>query len=188
MNHFVRLWLGLALALTVVNGAQTSFQLSGTTLKLGGIPYFVPPSPVSQLQFGAVSKQIQSLGTAFPAGLIPFSAITTDAAFLDQKGVQRTLNTWESLDDVWNRSFLTGTLRFIKVFDFQILMHHLFRAVHLVQWNFPKSRSLSVQLGKELGYPGRPHFYAICFRYQGFGKARSRPLLCRCQYRKCTPR
>ena len=108
MNYFTRLWLGLALTLAVVNGTQTSFQLTGTTLKLGGIPYFVSPSPVSQLQLGSASKQLQSIAKAFPGGLIPFSVLTTDSASLDQKGVQKALSAWESLDDVWNKSFLTG--------------------------------------------------------------------------------
>ncbi|CAL1711365.1 unnamed protein product [Somion occarium] len=111
MDVLGRLYIGLAFALTLVGGAQVTFQLTGRTLVLGGVSYFVPPSPVSQLQLiGDIKTQklIQSIGRTFAGALIPFSALTTETAHLDENSLEKTLHTWETLDDVWSRYFLTG--------------------------------------------------------------------------------
>ena len=93
--------LGLILSQSVV-GAQST----GRTLVLGGIPYFVPPSPVSALHDTvALSVVVKSASD----GLVPFSVIPTSKHVFDSAALQETVDSWAAKDDVWSKAFLTGT-------------------------------------------------------------------------------
>lgn len=135
MDVLGRLYIGLAFALTLVGGAQVTFQLTGRTLVLGGVSYFVPPSPVSQLQLNGdikTQKLIQSIGRTFAGALIPFSALTIETAHLDENSLEKTLHTWETLDDVWSRYFLTGKVPLAKVPRSSSIVDGLSRTLRLV--------------------------------------------------------
>ena len=87
-----------------LSAAQASIQSTGRTLTLGGISYFVPPSPVSALHDAlALAVAKKSSGE-----LIPFSVIPTSKTVFDQNALQATIDTWSAKDDVWSESFLAG--------------------------------------------------------------------------------
>ena len=80
-------------------------QSTGRTLVLGGLPYFVPPTPVSALRDGhtlSIAAKIAS------DGLVPFSVIPTSKTPFDGTALQQTVDDWSARDDVWSKEFLTG--------------------------------------------------------------------------------
>ncbi|KAI0079266.1 amidase signature enzyme [Panus rudis PR-1116 ss-1] len=81
-------------------GVQVPIQTSGLTLTLGGIPYFVPPTPVSNL--------LASIAKTIADPLMPFSVIPTTRTRFDEFELTKTVTAWKSTDDVWSESFLTG--------------------------------------------------------------------------------
>ena len=94
----------LGTGLRAVSAAEASIQSTGRTLTLGGISYFVPPSPVSALRDTlALAVVKKSSGQ-----LIPFSVIPTSKTVFDQNALQATIDTWIEKDDVWSESFLAG--------------------------------------------------------------------------------
>ena len=96
----------LTAALQAVGAAQAAIQDSGRTLTLGGVSYFVPPSPVSALHDGiALSIAAKSAS----GGLVPFSVIPTSKTPFDGTALQQTVDEWSAKDDVWSKEFLTGT-------------------------------------------------------------------------------
>ncbi|KAI0359644.1 amidase signature enzyme, partial [Trametes cingulata] len=91
-----------AFAINGVATAQVALHITGRTLSLGNISYYVPSSPVSTLP-----------NTAFlvkPASeeLIPFSVIPTSKIRFDQQALEETVTDWSAKDDVWSEAFLTG--------------------------------------------------------------------------------
>ncbi|RDX49271.1 amidase signature enzyme [Lentinus brumalis] len=95
----------LALAFQAVGAAQVTTQDTGRTLTLGGVSYFVPPSPVSALHdVSALSVAAKSASN----GLVPFSVIPTSKLIFDGSALQETVNEWADRDDVWSKEFLTG--------------------------------------------------------------------------------
>ena len=87
------------------SAAQASIQQTGRTLTLSGIPYFVPPSPVSALHDAlALATAAQSASD----GLVPFSVIPTSKQNFDEVALNDTVAAWLSKDDVWSMDFLTG--------------------------------------------------------------------------------
>ncbi len=98
----------LALAFQAVGAAQVTTQDTGRTLTLGGVSYFVPPSPVSALHdVSALSVAAKSASN----GLVPFSVIPTSKLIFDGSALEETVNEWADRDDVWSKEFLTGASR-----------------------------------------------------------------------------
>ncbi|KAI0696652.1 amidase signature enzyme [Cerioporus squamosus] len=95
----------LALVFQAGGAAQVAIQDSGRTLTLGGVSYFVPPSPVSALHdLSALSIAAKSASN----GLVPFSIIPTSKFVFDGGALQDTIDDWSTRDDVWSKEFLTG--------------------------------------------------------------------------------
>ena len=92
------------------SAAQASIQHIGRTLTLSGIPYFVPPSPVSALHDPLAEGIVKTLS----GDLVPFSVIPTSKLDFDQGVLQETVDVWSTKDDVWSKSFLTGTYSLIQ--------------------------------------------------------------------------
>ncbi|RPD57766.1 amidase signature enzyme [Lentinus tigrinus ALCF2SS1-7] len=90
---------------TVWVGAEVAIQGTGRTLTLGGVSYFVSPSPVSALHdVAALSVAAKSASS----GLVPISVIPTSKFVFDSSALQDTINDWSIRDDVWTKEFLTG--------------------------------------------------------------------------------
>ena len=94
-------FVALALGLRAVEAQST-----GRTLVLGGIPYFVPPTPVSALR-DVIALSIAAKSAS--DGLDPFSVIPTSKTPFDGTALQQTVDEWSARDDVWSKEFLTGT-------------------------------------------------------------------------------
>ena len=90
----------------VASAAQASIQQTGRTLTLSGIPYFVPPTPVSALR-DVIALSIAAKSAS--DGLVPFSVIPTSKTPFDGTALQQTVDEWSAKDDVWSKEFLTGT-------------------------------------------------------------------------------
>jgi hypothetical protein len=102
MYIFLVLSSALASGIVPVLAAGVTLQFTGTTLELGGIPYYVPPDPVSQIQ--VQSGNWQSGGEGNSAELIPISALSSN----ESCSLNSTISSWKARDDVWSESFLTG--------------------------------------------------------------------------------
>ncbi|OCH86083.1 amidase signature enzyme [Obba rivulosa] len=99
----------VAAAAPFAAAAQVSFQLTGKTLVLDSIPYFVPPSPVSAFEFNTKSSAIvASVAKSFADELIPFSVVFTSALEFSESAFEATVNAWKTQDDVFSDAFLTG--------------------------------------------------------------------------------
>ncbi|CDO69603.1 hypothetical protein BN946_scf184875.g6 [Trametes cinnabarina] len=84
------------------SAAQVSLQLTGRTVTLGNISYFIPPTPVSSLRNAAL------LVKPAKGELVPFSVIPTSKTTFDQQALEDTIAVWSAQDDVWSEAFLTG--------------------------------------------------------------------------------
>ncbi|GBE81057.1 predicted protein [Sparassis crispa] len=90
---------------SVAAAVQVPLSLSGSTLILGGVSYFVPPSPVSKFEADGLTERItKKLGR----NLIPFSILPTSLVHFDENAFAETLSGWATQDDVWSMPFLTG--------------------------------------------------------------------------------
>lgn len=101
--------LFVAAAVGCAFAAQTVFQHTGTTLLLGGLPFFVPPTPVSQIDVLAydVLALVDQTG-GLSSGFVPISVIPSgDTAFGDS-ALAATVQAWKEKDDVWSEAFLKG--------------------------------------------------------------------------------
>ncbi|TCD66406.1 hypothetical protein EIP91_001397 [Steccherinum ochraceum] len=90
---------------------QTSFRLTGKTLVLGNVSYFVPPTPVSQLNISGDAKTLSSLSTTandFAGEIIPITVIPTSNVSFGQAQFQSTVDSYKASDDVFSESFLAG--------------------------------------------------------------------------------
>jgi hypothetical protein len=76
-------------------------QFSGTTLDLGGVPYYVPPEPVSRLKIGTYTWKFSRYNAL---EFIPFSVVSAG----ETGSLVSTFSSWKVRDDVWSESFLTG--------------------------------------------------------------------------------
>lgn len=96
----------LSAGLHLVGATQVALQSTGRTLVLGGIPYFLPPAPVSALHDTSVlSKAKESASN----GLVPFSVIPIERLVFDGADLDEIVAAWSTKDDVWSKEFLTGT-------------------------------------------------------------------------------
>ncbi|KAI0776279.1 amidase signature enzyme [Trametes elegans] len=90
------------LATSRVAGTQVDVQLTGRTLTVGNVSYYVPPLPVSTLlNAGTLWKPRSS-------ELIPFSVIPTSQTVFNEAALEHTVAEWSEKDDVWSESFLTA--------------------------------------------------------------------------------
>lgn len=80
---------------------EASVEFLGTTVELGGVPYYISPQPVSKLKVGTYAwKFARYNGLEF----IPFSAVSIN----ETGSLASTFSSWKVRDDVWSESFLTG--------------------------------------------------------------------------------
>jgi hypothetical protein len=80
---------------------QADAQYTGMTLELGGIPYYVPPDSVSQLDIGSDVLEFAKYNAL---QFIPFSIVPVN----ETNSLASTFDSWKVRDDVWTESFLTG--------------------------------------------------------------------------------
>lgn len=92
----------LPLLVSAVTLAAGSLQLTGSTLDLGGIAYWVSPTPVSQLD---IDVNVWKVAKERSLELVPFSVVSAAEA----RALQSTLEEWTIRDDVWSSWFMTGT-------------------------------------------------------------------------------
>ncbi|KAH9834043.1 amidase signature enzyme [Rhodofomes roseus] len=88
---------------------QALFQLTGETFTLAGVPYFAPPTPVSQFGSGALYEIARQLGVDdAPKRLVPFSVMPSAETEFADSHLESTLESWRAKDDVWSEAFLNG--------------------------------------------------------------------------------
>lgn len=92
----VLVFVGL-LALPIYAAAASS----GATVTLGGLPYFIPPSPSAQLKLGSAALKSSS-------SWIPFTFFDASTAKFTDGDFSSTVSKFQSSDDVWSPSFLSG--------------------------------------------------------------------------------
>lgn len=100
------------LLLAAKQAIALSQQIAGGTLILDGVPFFIPPAPVSQLPLSKETQSkelIGSIGGRFPLGLVPFSVISTNTSRFDDAALSRSVEGFKAVDDVWSPSFLNGS-------------------------------------------------------------------------------
>ena len=82
---------------------------TGSTIELAGIPYYVPANSFASIPsafYAVTAVNEKSLGTRW----IPVTVLKVTTATVSTTELQRTLNSYQNIDDVWNVSFLAGQL------------------------------------------------------------------------------
>ncbi|KAH9944758.1 amidase signature enzyme [Amylocystis lapponica] len=107
------LWFAsLAFVTAIASAAQISFTLTGQTLILGNVSYFVYPKPVSTFELGPLAGLIGYAGKAYAQELIPFSVVSTTSTKFTDRDLDTIIASYSVRDDVWNEAFLAGV--FVK--------------------------------------------------------------------------
>ena len=96
-------------ALLASAAPQTLLHSSGETFTLANIPYYAPPTPVSQLSADALQEIARQLGShATAKGYAPISVIPTAESDFTDGDLDSTVQIWKTRDDVWSEAFLHG--------------------------------------------------------------------------------
>ncbi|KZT72307.1 glutamyl-tRNA amidotransferase, subunit A [Daedalea quercina L-15889] len=104
-----RILLACTILAPIAVAQQASFQLTGKTFTLAGIPYFAPPAPVSQFSSDAVNEIVSQLGENNTLdGLSAFSVLPSPEYEFADSHLEAALQTWRTKDDVWSEAFLNG--------------------------------------------------------------------------------
>ena len=93
----------LFLAATSLHCAQASVSSAGTTLIIGGVPYFIPGSPVAKLSLAKASKALKS-----SSSLVPFTFISPSSGKFGSGDLSTVIAKNGASDDVWSTNFLKG--------------------------------------------------------------------------------
>ena len=141
-------------ALTTVQAAQTSFQITGKTLVLGNVSYFVPPTPVSQLKIGGNTRLLSALASTaaeFSGEIIPLTVIPTSDKTFGQAQLEDTVASYEAQDDVFSTSFLKGKRSIPLSREVNLTLFSCLYSVH-------GQRQRQTHRGFTAGGPGLWHF------------------------------
>lgn len=97
----------LLLAFAAVGLRATHAQISplGATISLGGVYYFVAPTPVAQLSLGKFKDAVisKSAGSYFP-----FTFVKDTGSTVGPGDLSALVANYSAADDVWSPSFLSG--------------------------------------------------------------------------------
>lgn len=153
--------------------SSTSVGLSGTTIIVGGVPYFIPPTAVSQLSFDGDPKTrdlVQSVGGKLDGKLIPFTVISTNNSQFGDSAFEETLEVFRSGDDVWNMSFLVGWSKIpleCTLYGKRYLGAHLInRFIRVVQRGISELFDYSIHFAETAGSTVHLAFISLPFRYR----------------------
>lgn len=86
--------------------AYAGVASSGSTVALGGLEYFIPPSPSSQLKLGG------STSLKNTSSWIPFTFVQASGGNFTDSDFSSAISKYQSSDDVWTPSFLSGEIDF----------------------------------------------------------------------------
>lgn len=86
--------------------AQQALLSNGETFTLAGIPYYAPPTPVSQFSSESLEEITRQLGMQdrFSA----FSVMPTRKSDFVDSDLDSMVQAWKTKDDVWSEAFLHG--------------------------------------------------------------------------------
>ena len=90
------------LLLFTCSTAAASLILSGQTLDLDGISYYLPPEPFTVVSAFPVD------GLYSAGGLVPVTVVGTSDMQINQDRLSTIIEEYGKLDDIWNPGFLTG--------------------------------------------------------------------------------
>ena len=79
-----------------------SFTSTGSTVNLNGVPYYVPPTPLTTLE-GPLNN-LRFLPSA--AGLIPLTVVSTNSLLFSQGDLDKIVSSYAAIDDVFQMGFL----------------------------------------------------------------------------------
>lgn len=101
----------IALSLVAVSFARRTpaslLTSTGSTIELGGIPYYVPSRSFASIPYTFYTQaltSIESVGTPW----IPVTVVKATSPTFSTTEVQSTLKTYQDTDDVWTTGFLSG--------------------------------------------------------------------------------
>jgi hypothetical protein len=101
MRTFISVFSAVVSAFTpALKGA---IEFDGSTVSLGGIQYYVPPDPVSQVKIG---WGVWNFAKYNSLQFIPISVLSAN----ETSSLESIFGSWRDRDDVWTESFLTGML------------------------------------------------------------------------------
>lgn len=88
--------------------AQMQTVSLGTTVTLGNISYFVPPTPVARLDFSKSNEAVPLKKSG--QSLIPFTFADASTSQFSSNQLATVLAKNDASDDVWTESFLAGMI------------------------------------------------------------------------------
>ncbi|KAI0337273.1 amidase signature enzyme [Trametopsis cervina] len=102
MKVFSRILSLVSLLSVLTIDTRAAVSATGETITLGGVAYFVPPTPVSQLKVGLLGALLEG------AELVPFTFVSSSGSKFTQGDLTSLSSTFGASDDVWQSAFLQG--------------------------------------------------------------------------------
>ncbi|KAL9607856.1 MAG: hypothetical protein Q9167_007270 [Letrouitia subvulpina] len=100
------LWLVWTLFILSNKTCCSLVTLTGSTVEIHGIPYYVPGQPLASVS-SALNTQALTGSKSVGAPWIPVTVVKATSATFNTAALQSTLNSFGDLDDVWNTGFLS---------------------------------------------------------------------------------
>ena len=82
-------------------------EASGSTVSLGGIPYYIPGNPIASENVN-VYATCSSRSKKSTLGLVPITVVDLSSTTFSLATLETTVTAFEKQDDVWTNAFLSG--------------------------------------------------------------------------------
>ena len=96
-----------ALSFFLLNQISAAVVATGSTVELGGIPYYVPSKPFSSIP-GVFDIASLAGGQSTGPSWLPITVLKSSAATIRATELQSSLKTFGDNDDVWTSEFLSS--------------------------------------------------------------------------------
>ena len=109
------LWL-LAIPCFLLRATSAALvTATGSTVELGGIPYYVSSKPVASAPSSCYTQAL-AIGMSMGTPWIPVTVVKATPAAFGVTELQNTLKTFGETDDVWTTAFLSSRSSIFYVF------------------------------------------------------------------------
>lgn len=93
-------WLSLSLVLA--SSSHAAVQLTGTTINIDDVSFWIPPTPVGKIDSGSTAKFFNA---TLYRGYAPFTLIASNSTTKPESRIEQELSRFSVEDDVWVEAF-----------------------------------------------------------------------------------
>lgn len=94
----------LGLLLTTSHAATSNLRLSGTTVTLAGVPYWIAPESIENFHEGLLGTVLQN-NSVVSGGYVPLSVVHSASGDLTTEVLDQEFARFLANDDVWTTDF-----------------------------------------------------------------------------------